>query len=387
VFSADLSAATDYISLEVLTAVADVLGIPPLLVAGGTMNGVRMSRGTLMGIPLSFPFLNLIHIYVCDKIGANRNSYYIMGDDLIALWTKSLIGRYRKLLTKISGMLGNERKSFISPTRGLFCERAYHLAPDGLRVNRQFMSVKAVTPLGKPLPRKGPDAYPGLPWELTPLLYLDTHYERLGHEKVVFVQRRVLSDYVAKVTHLARKHRISMFTPIKYGGAGLFPPKRNWRLSSKERGWFRALCAGSRVAASRLRAVKFGLIHSIVADRRASQRVSRVVDDIVYKHGGEGLDPLTKSLIDSVRSFSDDIAAAEGRGLREDVPMRTWFRTLGSIPASEPTSSIDCTFKEVRSLVLSPDLSEMAIKRLRMSALKQLPPGVLPLIEKELLDG
>jgi len=377
VFSADLSSATDLLSRELLEQIALYLGIDPILVTGGRIyfNGksVSMTRGTLMGIPLSFPFLNLIHLYVCDKIGAGRNTYFICGDDLIAVWPLFLIKRYKRNLSLLTGMLLNDRKSFISLSRGIFCERAYHLTSKGLCVNRQFLSVKALTPQGKPTRVKGPEGRTDVPWEFSPLLYLSTHYNRLGHSRVHFAQTMALPAYVKEMTRLARIHRISMYVPIHLGGAGLFPPKRGWRLTPLESTWFQHLCDGDRVASSRLRLIHMGGVHSV---SRSSQRMVGISHALVYTSTGEGLDDISNGLLAIVREYCDDVAAAEGHPAPEDVPAKVWFRALSRYPTSgtstnmgEPQDSYPMTrslrtFNDVREMTLSVDTSKTSLSLL-----------------------
>lgn len=390
VFSADLSNATDLLNREVLEDIANVLGVPPGLVTGGTIkfNGVSrdMLCGTLMGIPLSFPFLNLVHLYVCDRIGATRDSYYVCGDDLIALWSEELIHRYTKFLVKLTGMVPNRSKSFTSSSRGIFCERAYHLAPDGLRVNRKFLSVKAVTPMGEPSLPKGPEAQPGLPWDLSPLLYLQTHYGRLGHSRVEFVQKRILSSYVGKVMRLAKKHGISMYLPIQWGGAGLFPPKERWRFSRKERRAVSALCAGDETASRRMKAVRYELVKPskpreanasvVTSNERAAQRVRSVFDKIICTAQGEGVPEELDKLLVQIRSFSEDIASAEDWESPEDVTMRTWFRTLSKISAEVPAGIADVTirsYSDILGIVLKPDTSKFRPDNVAIAAARLLP--------------
>lgn len=306
-----------------------------------------------MGIPLSFPFLNLIHIYVCEKIGARRDTYYVCGDDLIAVWPIALIEKYKRNLPKLTGMLMNVKKSFISKFRGIFCERAFHYGKEGLFVNRQFLSVKALTPLGKFLLPKGAEAQPSLPWELAPLLYLDTHYARLGHSKIVFVQDKILTDYVKRIRYLARKYGVSPYFPLSMGGAGLYPHKGNERVSPSEESLLRALESGDANACDRLRMVRLNTVKASIFDRRGSRRTAQVTKQISYSSSGPGLAPSILALIGKLRAFNEDLSAAEGRAIPEDVPAKLWFRALGSVGqvGDRPPTNLR-TYKSIRSLVL-----------------------------------
>jgi hypothetical protein len=397
VFSADLSSATDLIGEHVLASVAKYLDIPEILVCGGrVVHGdlfdKPMTRGTLMGIPLSFPFLGCIHLYVCFRIKARAGTYYIMGDDLIAVWSARTIAAYKRAMSSLTGMELNEKKSFQSVSRGIFCERAYHLARDGLRVNRQFVSVKAVTPLGRPLQTKGPEARPGMPWELSPLLYLDAHYGRLGHERVFWIQKRLLASFVRKIQYLVRKYHIQPYIPIKWGGAGLFPPKKGWRFSSVEELWLQQLFAGSTVASRRMKAVMFGTAKLAVHDKRASDRIRPVFDKIILTSTGQGLDDEVADKLSQLREFSEDIASAEFRSVPEDIPTQVWFRTLSEIPTGELVDtegvSRSRTFRDIRDIVLRVDTSKTNSSAINLMVMKKLPlPKPVPSLVTGRLSG
>lgn len=334
VFSADLSAATDNMSRSLLEQISAHLGIPSDLVCGGTVRFgtevVEMTRGTLMGIPLSFPFLNLVHVYMCKKIGAPWWSYYIMGDDLIAVWPPSLIRRYSTLLTRLTGMVPNNKKSFCSDTRGIFCERAYHLAKDGLRINREYLSVRGLLPFGKPANRGQVDQ-PGLPWELSPLLYLQTALRRVGHSRAYFAQGVVGSRYLDKVRYLSRKHKISVHLPIHLGGAGVIPSKGNYAFSKLERTALDGFMSGDRVCQARMRAVRLGAAKLKATSSRSSARFSQASDLVVFRAGGEGLGEY-EGRFNALREYCEDIASAEFTPEPEDVSTGLWFRTISSYP-------------------------------------------------------
>jgi hypothetical protein len=383
VFSADLSAATDLISRELLESLSAYLGIDPALVCGGRIQAsksdfVNMTRGTLMGIPLSFPFLNLVHLYVCESIGAHKDTYYICGDDLIALWSIALIRKYKKALLNLTGMLLNDSKSFISKTRGIFCEKAFHLAKDGLRVNRQFLSVKALTPLGRSVSPKGPERHPEQPWEFAPLLYLSTHYSRLGHSRVLFAQNMILTEYVKRIRYLARRYRISAYLPLHLGGAGLFPPKGNSVLSQNEEAWIRSLESGDANAAARLRMVRSGATKSFNFDARGFRRTAQVTKHIVYSNKGPGLSPKILGLIGRYRAFNDDLSAAEGRDIPEDISPRLYFKALGAFEykGDRPPQSFR-KYTNLYNLDLVEDTSKFGVADMLKLIKRTLPDPVL----------
>jgi hypothetical protein len=331
-----------------------------------------------MGIPLSFPFLNLIHIYVCDKIGAHPESYYIMGDDLIAVWAPRLIQRYLHMLVKLTGMMPNHTKSFISKSRGIFCERAYHLAPDGLRVNRHFLSVKAMSPSRGDAPVKGPERMAGWPDELSPLLYLDAHYERIGHSRARFAQELVLTDYASKISRLARRYKIMRYVPIKWGGAGLIPAKANWQLSAEESDWLAALFAGDDQASRRMVAVRYGEAElSMSNDKRAAKRLARSTKLIGASHDGPGLGD-AEVLLALLREHCEDVASTELRATPSELPARLWFKSVGSYPTSRGShrQGPRFTYRAIRQVRLAPDAEKTGLDRLIESIKSNLPVGL-----------
>jgi len=223
-----------------------------------------------------------------------------------------------------------------------------------------------------------------MPWEVSPLLYLDTHYERLGHERVFWIQKRVLASFARKVSYLARRYNIPPYIPLKWGGAGLFPPKKGWRYSSNEELWLRKLFSGDTIASRRMKAVRFGTVKMAVADNRAVMRTQPVFDKVIFTKDGQGLSPELDGLLAQVREFSEDIASAELRPTPEDVPVRTWFRSLNDYPLGGPDGSTDDpslrprTFRDVRGTVLEPDASKTPIESVKLAALRKLPQASPP---------
>jgi hypothetical protein len=103
--SADLSTSTDTIPHDVLYAMVDgicmALDIPPtsevyhmlLITSGPTTiiypdgHEIISGRGTLMGSPMSFIFLNILHAFICEKAGIVFKRQ--KGDDLVFPCTRS----------------------------------------------------------------------------------------------------------------------------------------------------------------------------------------------------------------------------------------------------------------------------------------------------------
>nr|UIW13850.1 MAG: RNA-dependent RNA polymerase [Rhizoctonia solani narnavirus 7] len=131
VYSADLSNATDYLSHEAIASACKILRIDEKLVKSHdyeTQFGTKVpKRGTFMGLPPSWIVLSTTHMAVCYVVDPSGRSFYIKGDDLIAYWTKVQWERYLDLMSKI-GFKMNLKKSFISSTRGIFCEKPYKLS-------------------------------------------------------------------------------------------------------------------------------------------------------------------------------------------------------------------------------------------------------------------
>jgi len=83
---------------------------------------LETSRGLHMGLGPSWVILSLINL-AAAWIAApeHRNSAAVCGDDLIALWTPEEVQKYESTLTAL-GLVVNRSKSFYGP-RGVFCEQ------------------------------------------------------------------------------------------------------------------------------------------------------------------------------------------------------------------------------------------------------------------------
>nr|QQD86176.1 RNA-dependent RNA polymerase [Botryosphaeria dothidea narnavirus 2] len=159
VYSADLTQATDYLDHHVITAFCDALGVPFELVTGGTIDDCAIARGTLMGIPCSWPILSLVHMWACWAMEIPWRSFLIKGDDLIGLWTMDEIHRYQTGIQLLTGMPPNLDKSFVSKDRGLFCERVFARNGSVLNLVTQvipvrFLVVRTPSEEGFPYPLK-----------------------------------------------------------------------------------------------------------------------------------------------------------------------------------------------------------------------------------------
>jgi hypothetical protein len=148
----------------------------------------------------------------------------------------------------------------------------------------------------------------------------------------------LLRKYVRRIGYLARKNGISAYLPLHLGGAGLFPPKGNSVLTQNEEAWLRALETGDANAAARLRMVRSGDARLFKFDgskpldlnHRSFRRTALVTRQIVYSNTGPGLSPKILGLIGQYRAFNDDLSAAEGRDIPEDISPRLYFKALGA---------------------------------------------------------
>jgi hypothetical protein len=162
-YSADLSAATDYIPHEVAETVADVLAQKLSLphdyhvslkrVWGphtDLSTGQITRRGVHMGLGPSWVLLNLLNAFAAWEAGRRPNDHRICGDDLVGLWTRSAATQYETTIQDL-GLVVNKSKSFFGG-RGVFCEKL-------LSVVNGKVSTKSSCRPENPDPRRSVDAY------------------------------------------------------------------------------------------------------------------------------------------------------------------------------------------------------------------------------------
>jgi hypothetical protein len=226
--SADLTAATDYLSSDCLTAIADALGFSPQLVTGGTIDGLEVKNGTLMGIPLSWPCLSLTHFsFIREVVKAPDGSYRLKGDDLIALWPQWMINKYFDLLEEYTGMVPNRLKSFIGPQRGIFCEKAYHRKGYLVSMDKMQVSLRALCCAWSPN-----GATSAIPEQLSAGVYLTEQIPRIGHARAHRLLTQIRPDLYGKMKAASKgkaNRRISgpvlavAYLPLALGGLSLIP--------------------------------------------------------------------------------------------------------------------------------------------------------------------
>jgi hypothetical protein len=78
--------------------------------------------GALMGLGPGWVVLCLVNAFAAEAAGAELGSYAICGDDLVGLWPREVADRYEQNLAKL-GLEANTSKSFRSEDQGVFCER------------------------------------------------------------------------------------------------------------------------------------------------------------------------------------------------------------------------------------------------------------------------
>jgi hypothetical protein len=136
VYSADLSAASDYIPHEVGQTVVNALASgmcwtdterDAALALVGPMRAKRgdssclTSRGLHMGLGLTWTVLSLLNAFCAYRASGRFGSFRICGDDLVALWNERERDDYEWAIEAL-GLVINKSKSYYAP-RGVFCER------------------------------------------------------------------------------------------------------------------------------------------------------------------------------------------------------------------------------------------------------------------------
>jgi len=147
-FSADLSAASDYIDHNIgqatLRGLLEGLELPqaeietalrclePMAlhtVQNEQLHVDETTRGAHMGLGTTWTVLSLLNAFCGFQASDNWKSFKICGDDLIALWTPDQVATYKRWINRI-GLVLNESKSFYGPS-GVFCEKLLVMRKDG----------------------------------------------------------------------------------------------------------------------------------------------------------------------------------------------------------------------------------------------------------------
>lgn len=136
-YSADLSAATDFIDPDLAQQVGLLLCerinpddkpvVEKIFSPKTVPDGSLTKSGVFMGLGPSWVILNILNGYAAWLAGAPKHSYRICGDDLTGYWSRRTCDRYEKNLTRL-GLVVNKSKSFRGH-HGVFCERL--MVPNG----------------------------------------------------------------------------------------------------------------------------------------------------------------------------------------------------------------------------------------------------------------
>jgi len=133
IYSADLTAATDYIPHEVAQHVAaclcDKMQTPrnvrelilKTLGPHALPDGTHTTCGIHMGLGPTWVILSILNGFAAWNAGARKDSHAICGDDLVALWPERIRAKYASTMKDL-GLVLNHSKSFYG-TNGVFCER------------------------------------------------------------------------------------------------------------------------------------------------------------------------------------------------------------------------------------------------------------------------
>jgi len=85
--------------------------------------------GALMGLGPGWVVLCLVNAFAAHAAGAEPGSFAICGDDLIGLWPAEVADKYEQNLAML-GLEANTSKSFRSERQGVFCERQVQRVAD-----------------------------------------------------------------------------------------------------------------------------------------------------------------------------------------------------------------------------------------------------------------
>jgi hypothetical protein len=290
VYSADLSAATDRLDHGVLTDFCECFGVPPELVIGGTVDDRPMYRGTLMGIPCSWPMLSLVHAWAIWRSGIPLTTCHLKGDDNIALWTSSQRRLYNRRLPAWTGMTLNATKSFVSEDAGTFCEKFYFRQGDNLHL-QGTVSLRAL------LDRS---AGRGIPFPLKVRQYLWSLASRCRWKTLFLLQQQYAPNHV-------RAARASL--PYRYGGLDALPRYLGFRVG-EELSWLFSAVHDGKVPDPVLRRIQLPLFESLphgCHERVAAERESSACSEWSWVRGS-----LETTLLDATMALKAMFAWSAG---------------------------------------------------------------------------
>jgi len=400
VLSADLTAATDYLRMSLIVALARAVGIPEDLISGGTIDGLVIQMGTLMGIPCSWPTLSAVHFWFCIMIGAPPKTFYMKGDDLMALWPRWLVNRYHKLLGPVTGMPPNIQKSFVSTNhhlRGVFCEKGYQFSrtDSSFLIEGTFVSVRALSSADEGWVtrsakqnwalsmKRRPGQHPGVPPSFGAAQYLRGQLERIGHR-----QAATLCELVSKETiSQAKRNRMVMYLPVELGGVGLIPRKSGYRFPPPISAALTGYANGVPACQKFFRGLATAGLEDESLEKKVSERVGILTDLAVYKldHGLPWLELVEDEMrsahmiLDAVRGFNSTPPEVGLKAFRRSF--RTNSKTIGKLhPMADP---IPVSWRQANSLS-SRMVGSLPEERFTVAHLRSRPSWVLDRAVKDL---
>lgn len=156
VVSADLSKASDlipfWVSDAIWKALSEYLGLSPEeeFVVQSTISSQELrypnqqtiisKQGLLMGLPLTWVTLSLLHLFWLDRsMGTKSRGYAICGDDMLALMTEKESNIYHDYVAKCGGSF-NAGKHVESTSFGVFLEKLIMTRPQKVPVKNDHGS-------------------------------------------------------------------------------------------------------------------------------------------------------------------------------------------------------------------------------------------------------
>jgi hypothetical protein len=297
VFSADLSAATDFLGWPIIKMICQKAQIDFRWVSPTTLSGKPVCRGTAMGLPSSWPVLSLAHYAVCAVVDPGH-AFKIKGDDLIALWPQVYIDRYYRLCAWV-GFVPNKKKTVVSDRYGMFCEVTYFRTENKLSRMKDF-SIRSFVK-GEPLDH---------------ISWLKIHRRGVPLTRLSSMFTRFFRHWI----YLSKLMKVPRYLPQACGGLG-FPPRRMHQKMS----WAEARAVGR---------CHNGIPNRVNDDRAGSttKMFLKVLDSVIFSV--EGRDVLTEkfrsksALVLARAAFID---AVHGEYIRTEHSRRITVQRLSTL--------------------------------------------------------
>jgi hypothetical protein len=154
IYSADLSAATDFIDHNLARRVARLLNArlgrscddpvtDKLFGPHRLPDGSETESGIHMGLGPTWIILSILNSFAAWRAGARKDTYRVCGDDLTGYWPSSVVDKYELTLERL-GLVVNKSKSFFGP-RGVFCEQIVEQCGGGKARARDVGHLSALT--------------------------------------------------------------------------------------------------------------------------------------------------------------------------------------------------------------------------------------------------